>query len=328
MSNRFSHPGVHASGQREVKVPRKVPSDATRRSTILGGFVTPLALFYSLPTNALENVQFGKGTRLVTGDKSFPSFSNPQPVAIPRRTLRPDFAVSLLRSGYETADSLDFVAMDKFQQDFWLARRANWESYKLLYDPIVVEQGKIADPLYFDFISAIQFQTISKEMESGKQIFKEFCGDGCDDEYVIVTRPPELQDNKLLPGAFYDRLGESLYNKLAEMEDFQKEVLEVVSSSMEPREIGQVVETYFQKMGYCVKFDIEHDAQDGRQFTIKAYGGVNSFALQYLSSKLSTVFPLYDVLLLAFLFRRLGFSCSTISMTWSNLLTTQTFNFE
>jgi hypothetical protein len=310
-----------------VKEQRQVVTCATRRHAITQGLITSLGLLYSSKSYAFENIDLGKGTRFVTGDKAFPSFSSPEPVAIPRRTLRPDFAISLLRSGYETADSLDFVAMDKFQQDFWLSRRAEWESYKLLYDPIVVEQGKVADPLYFDFISAIQFETISKEMRNGKQVFKEFCGDACDEEYVIVTRSPELQDNQLLPGAFYTDLGALLYNKLSVSEDFQQEVVDVISASMKPLEIARVVEMYFQKLGYCVKFEMDHDSQ-GNQFTIRSYGGVNAFALQYLSSKGSSIFPVYDGLLLAHIFDMLGFSCSTISVTWSNLVTTQTFTFK
>ena len=307
--------------------PRQVLTCATRRHAIAQGLVTSLGgLLYSSDSYASDIVELGTGTTFVAGDKGFPSFSNPEPVAIPRRTLRPDFAVSLLRSGYETADSLDFVAMDKFQQDFWLSRRAEWESYKLLYDPIVVEQGKIADPLYFDFISAIQFETISREMKNGKQVFKEFCGEECEEEYKIVTRSPELQDNQLLPGAFYNRLGALLYDKLSQMEDFQQEILAVVSKRMEPVEIARLIETYFQKLGYSVKFEVTSDPQ-GKQFTIRSYGGVNSFALQYLRSKGSMLFPVYDGLLLAHVFDRLGFSCSSVSVTWSNLVTTQTFDF-
>lgn len=320
--------GVVAESRREATEPRSDPRRGTRRKTLLGGVLTPFLLYHGSKSHALEDTALRPGTtRFVTGDDAFPSFSSPEPVPIPRRTLRPDFAVSLLRTGYETADSMDFVAMDTFQQDFWLTRRAEWESYKLLYDPILIEQGKIADPLYFDFISAVQFETISREMKQGKQVFKEYCGDGCTDGYAIVTRPPELQDNALLPSEFCNRLGEYLYNKLAQMEDFNNEVLHVISSSMEPYEVAHVVEEYFQKLGYCVKFDIEHGSL-GKQFTIKSYGGVNSFALQYLKNKGSSVYPLYDGLLLAFLFRRLQFSCSVLSASWSNVLTTQTFEFK
>lgn len=320
--------GVSVDHRISVKEQRQVVTRATRRHAITQGLmITSLGLLSSSNSYAFDNINIGKGTRFVTGDKAFPSFSNPEPVAIPRRTLRPDFAISLLRSGYETADALDFVAMDKFQQEFWLSRRAEWESYKLLYDPIVVEQGKVADPLYFDFISAIQFETISIEMRNGKQVFKEFCGDGCDEEYVIVTRSPELQDNQLLPGVFYTNLGALLYSKLSASDDFQHEVVEAVSAGMNPHDIARVVEMYFQKLGYCVKFEVNHDSK-GDQFTIRSYGGVNAFALQYLSSKGSSIFPVYDGLLLAHIFDRLGISCSTISVTWSNLVTTQTFNFE
>jgi len=82
--------------------------------------------------NALASQSFFNGT--------VPLFLSPEPVLIPRRTLNRSFAVMLLRTGYETADFLDFVAMDKFQQEFWLTRAAEWEPYRMQYSPIIIEQ--------------------------------------------------------------------------------------------------------------------------------------------------------------------------------------------
>jgi hypothetical protein len=40
-----------------------------------------------------------------------------------------DFAVLLMRTSYAVADELDFVAMDKFQKDFFLFRQAEYLDY-------------------------------------------------------------------------------------------------------------------------------------------------------------------------------------------------------
>ncbi len=55
-------------------------------------------------------------------------YSSPSPVVVPRRTFGDTaFAVSLLRSGYETVDDLDFFPMDTWQKEFWLKRRSGTE---------------------------------------------------------------------------------------------------------------------------------------------------------------------------------------------------------
>ena len=40
--------------------------------------------------------------------------------------------------------------MDTFQATSWKFRQSEWEPYKYLYEPLKIEQGAIADPLYFD----------------------------------------------------------------------------------------------------------------------------------------------------------------------------------
>ena len=46
------------------------------------------------------------------------------------------FAVLLMRSAYEAVDRLDFIAMDKFQKQFWLLRQSEQESYNMQYSPL------------------------------------------------------------------------------------------------------------------------------------------------------------------------------------------------
>ena len=46
--------------------------------------------------------------------------------------------------------------MDTFQATSWKFRQSEWEPYKYLYEPLKIEQGAIADPLYFDFATFVQ----------------------------------------------------------------------------------------------------------------------------------------------------------------------------
>ena len=77
----------------------------------------------------------------------------PDPVRFPRAPIDIKLAVLLLRSTYETVDALDMMAMDTFQINFWKSRQSEWEPYTQQYSPLKIEQGKLTDPLYFDFIS-------------------------------------------------------------------------------------------------------------------------------------------------------------------------------
>jgi len=257
------------------------------------------------------------------------NLSSPQPVLIPRKSLEAEFAVSLLRSGYETADYMNFVAMDQFQREFWLRRRAEWESYKFLYDPVVVEQGKISDPQYFDFISAMQFTTLSNEMKDGKQVFKEFCGDTCEEPYKLVTRPPELQNNATLPLAFNSRIGALIYEKLGENDEFREQVIPSVdalqkSATQETvRGVIRAVLQYFCSKGYSVRFDIDTFEEE---MIVKSYGVATLFALDYCRGKQSTILPLYDALLLKHIFNTVGGEATAmnqVDVSWTTQFTTQ-----
>lgn len=71
----------------------------------------------------------------------------------------------------QVTDELDFVAMNKFQKDFFLFRQLEWERYRESYPS--VQQGDLSDPAYFDFISFCQHATVASEMRSGSQVFEE-----------------------------------------------------------------------------------------------------------------------------------------------------------
>lgn len=71
----------------------------------------------------------------------------------------------------QVADDLDFVAMNKFQKDFFLLRQSEWDRYRK--DLPNLQQGDLSDPAYFDFISFCQHATLAAEMSQGSQVFEE-----------------------------------------------------------------------------------------------------------------------------------------------------------
>jgi len=134
----------------------------------------------------------------------------PTPVKLPRTFLFRPFAVLLMRTCYNTADELDYTPMDKFQKDQFLLRQDQWEIYITEND---VKQGDLSDPKYFDFISAIQFASITQSMREGKLIFEELTG--AEGTKTVVQRGPGIpQDNALLPPTLFATAGQTMYSAL------------------------------------------------------------------------------------------------------------------
>ncbi|MCO5607380.1 hypothetical protein L7F22_061576 [Adiantum nelumboides] len=174
-----------------------------------------------------------KGARcLAQGDLSYQlndGFSSfilplpPSPVLFPRKNLSRKFAVLLMRSAYDAADELDFIAMDKFQMKFWKLRQSEVEPYTLQYRPLKVKYGDLTDPLYFDFISYAQFATISKEMRNGQYMFQEKIG--ASGELRTVRRDANILANSKLPDAFTKSTGNLIYSRL--LQGFEGEIFNV-----------------------------------------------------------------------------------------------------
>jgi hypothetical protein len=116
------------------------------------------------------------------------------------------FAVQLMRSSYNSADELDFCAMDEFQKSFFLFRQSEWEDYKNSHQ--TVQQGDLADSLYFDFISYCQYEVINQKIATGSLEFVEsFDANGTT---RIVRRDPLNTENDLLPKLHSDLVGDKL----------------------------------------------------------------------------------------------------------------------
>ena len=136
----------------------------------------------------------------------------PDPVRFPRAPLDIKLAVLLLRSTYECVDGMDVMPMDQFQIKFWKARQAEWEPYRAQYAPLTIEQGKLQDPLYFDFISFVQAEVIAREIPKSASVFEE--RSGAEGTVRVVRRDATLADNKLLPAVLAQRAGDLVYARM------------------------------------------------------------------------------------------------------------------
>jgi hypothetical protein len=299
----------------------------------LGGFV-PLAA-NALPTSTLSvSGQSNGGGGLANFLPPLP----PQPVSLPRRILGPEFAVLLLRSGYEVADSLNFCAMQDFQRSFWLYRQSRWEPLMIQYSPITIKQGELSDPNYFDFISAMQFSTVTTLMAKGKQTFKEYqegtCPEeeeDCPGEYVLVTRDPSLQDNALLPARFVIDLGDMIYSGLRE--GFRGVVFDSTPAPLDPRCSTEELITgvrellkVFKDQGFCINAEVS-DVRPGVEpgsisFKISLTGPATLWALQSINSERGNLFPVYDAFTIAAFLRASGKS-STCAFSWNDTTVTE-----
>jgi hypothetical protein len=239
-------------------------------------------------------------------------YSSPTPILVPRRTLGKDFCVSLLRSGYETCDELNFYPMDTWQRDFWLTRRAQWEPYTLQLEPLKITQGELSSPYYFDFIAAMQMEAISNAMNHPKETFREFCGEECEEEFRYVIRDPLYKDDSQLPQYFGALLGKRIYEKLRAIED-PIPIDDVPSTSSDAGLIAQTVADYFNRCGYDLKNEIQESQGGG--LVVKSYGTATLWALKYLTARRAKVLPLYDAAVIQYLLKKKLGRESTVTLT-------------
>ena len=148
---------------------------------------------------------------LPTPRPGFGAFVQPDVVRVPRARINLKLAVLCLRSSYEAVDDLNFVPMDGFQKAFWKRRAAEQEGYLALVSPLRVQQGDLADPLYFDFVAFAQLVTVGQLMRAGvaHQVFQE--ATGAEGTVNTVLRDPALRDDALLPEAYAQRVGDKIF---------------------------------------------------------------------------------------------------------------------
>mmetsp|Transcript_722 Transcript_722/g.1198 ORF Transcript_722/g.1198 Transcript_722/m.1198 type:complete len:357 (+) Transcript_722:60-1130(+) len=144
-----------------------------------------------------------------------------KPARVLRQRMNIDFAVLLMRSSYNAVDQLDIVAMDQFQKDFFLIRQAEYKYYSDALGVGAMQQGDLADPNYFDFISFAQYATISREIVNPPSVFEEQqpveVGEDQPQKFdaVVVRRDPTIR-NSDLPRIHTEIVGNSILDKLIE----------------------------------------------------------------------------------------------------------------
>ena len=88
----------------------------------------------------------------------------PTPVRFPRAPLDIKLAVLLLRSTYECVDGMDACRWTSSRLNFGRRVRRSGRAAERTYNaPLTIEQGKLQDPLYFDFISFVQAEVIAAQ---------------------------------------------------------------------------------------------------------------------------------------------------------------------
>ena len=214
----------------------------------------------------------------------------PDPVRFPRAPIDIKLAVLLLRSTYETVDALDMMAMDTFQINFWKSRQSEWEPYTQQYSPLKIEQGKLTDPLYFDFISYTQFKVVAKEIPRSQSVFEE--RSGAEGTTKVIRRDANLSDNKLLPAVLAQRLGDTVYARMRygfEGTDFDVPEPAFGGDVDEAAAGMRKLVNAFVRKGYALKSSVEvtkngvGDRQ--RVVTIKLDGPATLWSAQALASR-------------------------------------------
>jgi len=226
-----------------------------RRSVVAAGLFASMAL----PPAAWSLPPLPAGSAADRLSRMLQSAVGPvrvKPQTLPRAKLENDFAVLLMRSSYSIADQLDYYPMDKFQQDQFLFRQDEWELYREALPG--VQQGLLTEPAYFDFISFVQYATISKTMREPKMLFNELID--ANGTSVVVTRPAELADDALLPVRLSERMGEAV---LAWIDDRYSKIRPKVPSVLTAaavREGVQAILNIYEINGYMLLSKLEPTA--------------------------------------------------------------------
>ena len=285
VSRRPIRPPRAASGDDDDPPPPPPLSEAAQRSladvraAVANAAADPVALASPSAPN-----------QYLPGSAGFSLPLPPEPVRFPRAPLNIKLAVMLLRSTYETVDAMDIMPMDQFQIKFWKARQAEWEPYKFQYAPLVIEQGKLADPLYFDFISYVQCQVIAREIPNSAQVFEE--RSGAEGTTRVVRRDAALSDNKILPAVLAQRVGDLVYARLRF--GFEEETFPGVPEPVDPaapdalervvRGMDAIVNAMVAK-GYALKGGATTAEGDDARVRVFVAGPANLWGAQALAAR-------------------------------------------
>jgi hypothetical protein len=254
---------------------------------------------------------------LPTPRPGFAAFMQPEVVRVPRARVNLKLAVLCLRSSYEAADELDFVAMDTFQVKFWKRRAAEQEAYLQLLAPVRVTQGDLEDPAYLDYVRArfmllacaltpsalrttllqvsfAQLLTIGQLMRPGtaQQVFQE--ATGAEGTVRTVVRDPALRDDALLPEAYARLVGDKLFTGLRD--GFEEEVFggPAACAASTPDRFACAVDgvrallAVFVARGYAFSGEVLDVDAATRRFRVRMGGTATLWAMQSLAARAST----------------------------------------
>ena len=248
----------------------------------------------------------------------------PRPIAFPRKRLRLRLAILLLRSTYEAVDSAQVLSEEDFQKRFFFERQSQWQSYRNLYSPQRIDQGDLADPLYFDYIAAAQWLTISKLLDDAETLPRiyertEYVPPNEDSDFEeqwvkkVTERNPALLTTAALRKYVPRAMGDNVL-RMAET-DFADAELAVPAPCPARGDITKCVyegaKLILQSLvdgGYALKVNVgllERHGDVGK-FTVRLEGPCTLWAAQALRNRRATVSPEIECYVLDAWARRSG----------------------
>lgn len=202
---------------------------------------------------------------------------DPNAVKIPRKRMKQDFAVSLMRTGYLVTDTLDVIAMQDFQVKFFEIRQREWETFSQDNMPIV--QGDLTDTKYFDFISFAQMLTVHEVIRKPLSIFEERYQDldGNFRSRIIRRDVDKLPDSHSIYLEWKRQMGkrllefhkDSLEQRMPELTTIIESPIRDAISVNEVAMILQNVYYTFRDNGFCLDV-VWHDDDRNRKASDKS----------------------------------------------------------
>ena len=171
--------------------------------------------------------------------------------------------------------------------DDWIfpAWQNEWEKYLEEND---CKQGDLSDPMYFDFISAAQFATVTQLMGEGKLIFEERTG--AEGTVSVVSRDASLQNDEVLPAAFFRIAGDKMFAGLMANftgENFYTQPPQPTAAGAPDSDVVAGLSLLYKKMvelGYALEVKVNVDTAVPTQQYLQEAGILKSFANNYGAS--------------------------------------------
>ena len=213
------------------------------------------------------------------------SLPKPELPRVNRAPLDQKFAVCMMRSSYNTVDELDFCAMDAFQKRFFLIRQDEWQPYLARARAALgrpPEQGDLTDPLYFDFISFAQYETINDFLKRPRKLFEELVS--AEGETRVVARnASSVADDRLLAAEHGRRVGDKVLDFVLERFAATSYTQVQVSPELSPVAVeanAQKLVTLLAVLGFSIDSVAE---RRGNKLLVTFIGAANCWGLRSLS---------------------------------------------